>query len=219
MSSTVGGGAATITRLATTVPRPVCTCTRWCFCTIRRTGARRATMSPSCLASRSGTRWEPPTNRRSWAPFAVSELRENVPLLVSSPEHATYQSVKRKRELARVGAEAGLGPAGDEVLDAGGVDRVGVDPLARASSSPTRAARGCAHGAATSISAAYAVDLLEQQRRRRRGSSGSGRDGARVLQPPDRRGDVDAVAGVVLEERRHAELARPARRCGPGSAR
>ncbi len=92
MSSTSGGGAATMTRFARTVPRPLCTTTSPSLWTIRSTGARRVTTSPSRWASRSGISCEPPTNRRSWAPFAVSELREKVPTFCSSPEQATYQS-------------------------------------------------------------------------------------------------------------------------------
>ncbi len=93
MSSTSGGGAATITRRAATRPRAVCTIAWWSRWTIRWTGAASATMSPSCLARRSGISCEPPTKRRSWAPLAVSELREKVPTLRSLPEQATYQSV------------------------------------------------------------------------------------------------------------------------------
>ena len=107
-----------MTRCAVTVPRPVCTTAWWSFCSMRCTGAASATTSPSCRASPSGTSCEPPTKRRSWAPPAVSELREKVPdvLLVARardvPEHV------EEGELAGVGAEARLGPAADEVLDA-----------------------------------------------------------------------------------------------------
>ena len=81
-----------MTRRALTRPRAVCT-TAWPSCwLIRRTGAASATMSPSCRASRSGISCEPPTNRRSCAPFFVSELRANVPTWRSLPEQATYQS-------------------------------------------------------------------------------------------------------------------------------
>ena len=153
MSRTVGGGAATMTCFATTVPRPVFTCTRWSFWTMRCTGARRATMSPSFLASFSGTRWEPPTNRRSCAPFAVSELRENVPLWVSSPEHATYQSVNRKE------SSLGSAPKPGWVQQAMRFSMPGpLIALARIHWLERHrvplGARGCAHGAATSISAA-----------------------------------------------------------------
>ena len=153
MSRTVGGGVATITRFATTVPRPVLTCTRWWRWTIRRTGARSATMSPSFLASLSGTRCEPPTNRRSCAPLAVSELREKVPLWASSPEQATYQSVKS--------SDSSLGSAPKP----GWVQQVIRLSMPAALSALAWIhwlsvieshswARGCAQGAATSISAA-----------------------------------------------------------------
>ena len=204
MSSTVGGGAATMTRLATTVPRPVRTCTRWCFWTIRWTGACSATTSPSLLASLSGIRCEPPTKRRSCAPLAVSELLEKVPLCCSSPEHATYQSVKRN--------DSSLGSAPKP----GWVQQVITFSMPAALSALAWIhwlsvieshswARGCAQGAATSISAAYPSICWSSSAASTR-IVGSGGTVPGYSSRPIDRGQVDAVAGVVLQERRHAEL-------------
>ena len=99
-------------------------------------------MSPSCLASRSGTRWEPPTNRRSCAPFAVSELRENVPSWVSSPEHATYQSVKRNESSLGSAPKPGWVQQAMRFSMPAALTALRADPLARASSSPTRGPAG-----------------------------------------------------------------------------
>ena len=162
-------------------------------------------MSPEPRASRSGISCDPPTNRRSCAPLAVSELRAKVPTWRSLPEQATYQSDVEERELVGVGAEAGLGPAADQVLDAVGVDGVAADPLAERQGVPLRCARGCAHGASTGISAAY-WSMRVQQVGRVGEDQRVGRHRALVLLPAGRRGDVDALAVDVLVERRHAQL-------------
>ncbi len=91
MPSASGGGTATMTRLAVTVPRSLETVTVEPDCVILRTGALRATREPSAAAMRSGSSPEPPTKRESWAAFAVPDARSNVPGLVSLPAVAMYQ--------------------------------------------------------------------------------------------------------------------------------
>ena len=153
MSSTIGGGAATMTRLARDDAAPGVHEDVAVALDDRLTGACSATMSPSFLASRSGISCEPPTKRRSWAPLAVSELRAKVPTLLLVARAGDVPEREEERELVGVGAEAGLGPAADEVLDAGGVDGVGADPLAERDRVPLPA-RGWDQGASTAISAA-----------------------------------------------------------------
>ncbi len=107
-------------------------------------------------------------------------------------------------ELAGVGAEAGLGPAPDEVLDAVGVDGVVVDPLAQGDRVPLGRAGMGPRGVDGDLGGVL-VDLGQQVRRVGQDRR-VGRDGALVLLPPEGRGDVDAVAVDVLLERRYVEL-------------
>jgi hypothetical protein len=95
MSRTSGGGQATTTREARTVPRSVCTSTYDEVWWILRTGALSATRLPSWLAIRSGTSCEPPTKRLSCAAPEVPDERSKVPLLFSSPAVAMYQRKNR----------------------------------------------------------------------------------------------------------------------------
>ena len=153
MSRTIGGGQATTTRLARTVPREVRTTTRPSFCSMRFTAASSATASPSFLARRSGISWDPPTSRLSWAPFAVSELREKVPTVVSLPEQATYQSTKSSD------SSSGSAPKPGWVQDLMRLPTPLEFRALRRMNSPRLIASharafGCDHGALTSISAA-----------------------------------------------------------------
>ena len=114
------------------------------------------------------------------------------------PEHV------EERQLARVGAEAGLGPAADQVLDAVGVDGVAADPLAERHRVPLGGARVRPRGVDRDLGGVL-VDPGQQQGGVREDQRVR-RDGALVLQPPGRRGDVDAVAVDVLVERADVEL-------------
>ena len=107
-------------------------------------------------------------------------------------------------ELVRVGAEAWLGPALDQVLHPLGVDRVAADPLAERHPVPLDGVRVCPRGVDRDLGCVL-VDAGEQLR-------GVGEDrrvrrhGALVLHAPGRRGHVDAVAVDVLLEGGHPQL-------------
>ena len=205
MSSTVGGGAATITRFARTLPRPVCTTawpSRW---VIRCTGAASATMSPSRFASRSGISCEPPTNgapaRRSRCRSCGRRCRR----CARCP--STRRTRARRGTTARSGRRRSPGwvQARIRFSTPCGVDGVAADPLAERHRVPLGRPRVRPRGVDRDLGGVL-VDPGQQQRgvgedRRVR------RDGALVLQPPRGRGDVDAVAVDVLVEGADVELA------------
>ena len=154
MPSTIGGGAATTTRRAVTTPRAVWTRTRSSRCSIRLTGARRATTSPSRFARRSGTSWEPPTKRRSWAPSTVSELRAKVPTVRSLPEQATYQRTNSSESPRGSSPKPGWLQHSMRLLTPAGLSvEFWRMKSSRVIESHSRA-RGCDQGASTAISAA-----------------------------------------------------------------
>ena len=111
-------------------------------------------MSPSFLASRSGISCEPPTNRRSWAPLAVSELRANVPTFCSSPEQATYQRVNRND--SSLGSAPKPGWVQQRIRFSTPAALTALERIHSPSVIESHSrARGCDHGASTAISAAY----------------------------------------------------------------
>ena len=167
MSSTSGGGAATITRLQETFPRLVCTTAPWSSCSILVTAARSATASPSLRAIRSGISCEPPTKRLSWAPLAVSELRAKVPTVRSLPEQATYQRVKRSESWSGSAPKPGWVHDLIRLVTPPGL-RIALLRMNWPSVIASHcAAFGWAHGASTSISAA--IESISPSRRKASG--------------------------------------------------
>ena len=154
MSSTSGGGTATITCRASTMPRPVCTRTDAVALVDPVDRCVQRDLVAELRASRSGISWEPPTKRRSCAPFGgvgVARERADVALVAGArevPEH------EEQRELVGVGAEAGLGPALDQVGDASGLSRDAPRMKSPSVIASHAAACGCVQGASTAISAA-----------------------------------------------------------------
>ena len=184
-------------------PRPA----RPSRCTIRCTGAARATMSPSRRASRSGISCEPPTKRCSCAPLTVSRSCGR-----TCRRCARCPSTRRTRACrggrARPGPRRSPGWVQERMRFSTPSALIALrrihSPRVIASHS---AAWGWVQGASTGISAAiWSIRVsssggVGEDRRVRR-------DGALVLQPPGGGGDVDAVAVDVLVEGAYVELAR-----------
>ena len=203
--ATSSGGAATMTRLQATAPRLVCTTARVLVLVDPRDGGVQR--HPRTELARQPQRDQ--LRAADEAPLLRAVLRVGVALegaLVGLVARAgDVVDDEQQRQLVGVGTEARLGPALEQVHDAVRVDRVAADVVAEGHRVPLLGAR--VGPGRVDVDLGGPLVELRLQDRRVGEDQRVGRDGAVVLLPTERaRGVVDALAVVVLLERRHLEL-------------